>query len=96
MTYYTEVRFWKCEYCDKEYLKYEDALECAEECADIQYPKEDEKILIGCDFCKQEYEDEDEAEGCEEHYAETQDKYFSQAKLKEASEHPEQNKLITD
>lgn len=93
MVYYNEVKFWKCPYCDKEYFKYEEALECAEECADINYPKEDSKTLVCCSFCKQEYEDEEEAEGCEEHHAETQDKYYSQIKLKEAGEHPTQEKL---
>ena len=93
MVYYIETKFWKCTYCDKEYFKYEDALECAQECADVQYPKEDSKPLYGCEYCKQEYEDEEEAEGCEECHAENQDKHFSRFKLKEAGENKDQKKL---
>jgi len=95
MVDYIEKSFWKCPYCEKEYDTWEDALECAEECADIDYPKEDKKTFAVCEFCKKEYEDDEEAEGCEEHHAEEQDDFFTKFQLKKAGEHPQQEKLLS-
>lgn len=88
-----EKDIWACPYCNKEYDRYEDALECVQECANIDYPKESKNSIFACDYCKKQYSDEGEAEECEEDHAENQDEFFSKVKLKQAGEHPSQRRL---
>lgn len=94
MVEYKKQEFWKCTYCNKEYDKWEDAVECATECADIDYPEEDYRYLNICEYCKKEFEDEEDAEKCEEEHKEKQDKFYNLIALKRASEHPTQTKLM--
>ena len=93
MVEYKEKKFWKCPRCDNEYDTWEDALVCATECADIEYPIENTKSFAVCEYCKKEYEDEEEAEECEEHHTKNQDEYFNKFNLKKAGEHPNQLKI---
>lgn len=93
MVEYEEKQIWNCPYCDKEYEDEDDALECANECADIDYPTEDTKTIYICEYCEKRFEDEEEAEGCEENHIENQDEFYSKISLKKAQEHPNQLKL---
>ena len=84
---------YKCPYCSNKYDSWDDANECAIECVDVDSPEEDEEVLFICEYCRKEFNEEEEAEGCEENHAEKNDTYYSQFKLKGASEHPAQSKL---
>lgn len=93
MVEYKEKQFWKCPYCNKEFDIYEYALECAEECADIEYPIEDQKTLAFCGYCGDEFDEEDKAEQCEENHIKNKDKFYSRYAMKIASENSNQRKL---
>ena len=94
MVEYEETPIWNCPYCNKEYESLDDAMECATECADIEYSSEDSKTIFICGYCKKKFEDEEEAEGCEENHKERRDEFYSKVELKKASEHPAQKRLI--
>ena len=94
MVEYKQVTIWKCPYCHREYDSYEDALDCAEECVNMEYPTDDDKTLAICECCHKEFEDIDDAESCEEGHKRNNDRYYSDFRLKKASEHIEQLKLF--
>jgi len=94
MVEYIEKQIWNCPYCSKEYEDYEKALECSQECADIDYPKEDTKTIFVCEYCKKTFSDDQEVDECEENHRENRDEFYSKIELKKASEHPEQKRLI--
>ena len=88
------TRIYKCPYCRNKYNDYDDAWDCAKECADIDTPEEDDEVSFICEYCRKNFNDEDEADRCEDYHIENKDKDYLQIKLKEASEHPAQEKLI--
>lgn len=94
MVKYEEESFWTCPYCGKEYNNENDANECAEECADIDRPREDTKTVYVCEFCEKKYDKEEEAKVCEEHHAKNNDDCYSKEMLRRTSEHPGQKKLL--
>lgn len=94
MVEYKSQEVWRCPYCEKVYEKWEDAVECATECADIDYPEADTKEIYICEFCNKEYEDDTDAEDCEKKHKELRDEFLGRKRMKEAGNHPNQNKLI--
>ena len=93
MIEYKTKKLWKCPYCNKEFDTHEDALECSQECADIEYPIEDNKTFAICGYCGDEFDDESEAEDCEQNHIENKDRFYSKYALKIASQNPNQLKL---
>ncbi len=80
---------YQCKYCDKEYSDYDEAKECAVDCADEDLVK----TIYLCDYCKKESWDPLEIERCEKVHEEDQDDFYTQEKLNEARAHPSQAKL---
>ena len=82
---------YQCKSCDREYLDYEDAKDCAVACADLTDDLV-ETIHI-CDYCKETSHDILKIERCEKVHEEEQDEFYHQQKLNEARDHPEQSQL---
>ena len=64
---------WRCPYCDHVYNTYEQAQECATECAMIDEPEEDTVDEYQCELCFEKYTNEEEAILCEAEHKEKQD-----------------------
>lgn len=92
-----------CPYCEKEYETYDQAEDCALDCADIEYPDMDGKDVweYKCSLCGKVYDDEFDAEECEREdmednpeLAEKMESIRSRERLKLAAEHPGQRHLF--
>lgn len=93
MVEYKIKKFWKCQYCDSTSTTWEDVVECAKECADIDYPEEVERTLYICEYCGTEFKVEENAEMCEQEHQNSEDEYFRKKGIIDASKHPKQKKL---
>jgi len=98
----TEIEeVWKCSYCQNKYQHRRDAINCAEECTDIEYPKEIDTEVFYCEYCNSRFYKNGQAELCESDHIQKQDKYYldyeqkrSRKKLIEAADHHQQTRII--
>jgi len=91
---------WKCPYCGEEYDNFDDANDCAIDCADVDDPEELVVTKYECAMCHKVFEEYDEAEVCEMKHSNDEDKYWvrfqeieSMKRLEEAANHPNQTKI---
>ena len=94
------VKGYKCPYCGHFYRHFNDAMSCAEECADVESPEDETLEMFQCEMCGKESEREDEMNECEAEHKERNDVHYMEyiykkemEKLIEASKHPSQKKL---
>ena len=80
---------YQCNYCDREYEDYEEAKECAVDCAGEDLVK----TIHICDYCKQTSHDVLKIERCEKIHEEDQDELYHKIKFDEAREHASQSRL---
>lgn len=91
---YQDKYIYRCPYCLKEYTSFEDCQICIYNCADTDTPIEEKITLYVCGYCGEEFRSEKLCEECEKEHETNQDEFYSRIKLKEAGEHPSQNKLF--
>ena len=90
---------WRCPYCKTEYLDFNVALRCTDECRDSDEPEP--VSLMVCEFCRESYLNEEDAIDCEEDHERLNDKFYQDylvkknfSVLKKASEFKGQKKLL--
>lgn len=93
MEYKTKT-IYRCPYCLKEYDNFEDCQICVYNCAEFDSVIEEKITFYVCGYCNKEFKEEEECLNCEKQHEEDNDEFYSQRKLNEAREHPEQKKLI--
>ena len=71
---------FKCPYCSEVYKDFEDAEDCATECANIQEPIEAQQFV--CDICNESYVSESDAIVCEQEHEAKNDLVWRQYEVK--------------
>ena len=91
---------YTCPYCNKFYINYDEADDCAIACINRESPIDSDKTIFRCEMCHEEYDNNGRAEHCEAMHKRDNDRFLEQyndrkakERLLDAGNHPNQKKL---